>query len=113
MGGPYLTARGVTFNSTVALEDSTSTSRTPTQSWQDIDQANEEARTKSESIGARCPVNPSSPNSNNANQRLGSCASLSVWWDEPEDQDAENPMNWPATKKWANILTISAMSFLV
>lgn len=36
-----------------------------------------------------------------------------VWWDEPEDQNRENPMNWSSTKKWANILVISIISFLV
>lgn len=36
-----------------------------------------------------------------------------VWWDEPEDQDPENPMNWPSKMKWANILTIAVISFLV
>ncbi len=38
---------------------------------------------------------------------------LTVWWEEPEDQDPENPMNWPAKLKWANILIISCISFLV
>ncbi|PQE33478.1 hypothetical protein CJF32_00003375 [Rutstroemia sp. NJR-2017a WRK4] len=36
-----------------------------------------------------------------------------VWWDEPEDQDRENPMNWSSTRKWVNICTISVISFLV
>ena len=36
-----------------------------------------------------------------------------VSWDEPEDEDPENPMNWSSTKKWVNILTISVISFLV
>lgn len=38
---------------------------------------------------------------------------LIVWWDEPEDQDPENPVNWSSTKKWVNICTISVISFLV
>lgn len=38
---------------------------------------------------------------------------LIVWWDGPEDQNPENPMNWSSTKKWANILVISVISFLV
>ncbi|KAK1975028.1 major facilitator superfamily transporter [Colletotrichum cereale] len=38
---------------------------------------------------------------------------LTVHWDEPEDQDPENPMNWRPVVKWANILTISVISFLV
>ncbi|KAH8595870.1 major facilitator superfamily domain-containing protein [Bisporella sp. PMI_857] len=36
-----------------------------------------------------------------------------VWWDEPEDQDPANPMNWTSTKKWTNISVISVISFLV
>jgi hypothetical protein len=36
-----------------------------------------------------------------------------VWWDEPEDQDPENPMNWSPKTKWANILIISVIGFLV
>lgn len=38
---------------------------------------------------------------------------LLVWWDEPEDQDPDNPMNWSSTRKWINIITISVISFLV
>ncbi|EFQ31211.1 major facilitator superfamily transporter [Colletotrichum graminicola] len=38
---------------------------------------------------------------------------LTVHWDEPEGQDPENPMNWRPLVKWANILTISVISFLV
>lgn len=36
-----------------------------------------------------------------------------VWWDGSESEDLENPMNWPQTRKWVNILTISVISFLV
>ncbi|KAK6580132.1 hypothetical protein PZA11_007154 [Diplocarpon coronariae] len=36
-----------------------------------------------------------------------------VGWQEPEDQDPENPMNWSSTKKWVNICTISTISFIV
>ncbi|KAF7539189.1 hypothetical protein G7054_g2375 [Neopestalotiopsis clavispora] len=36
-----------------------------------------------------------------------------VSWDEPEGEDPENPLNWPQKKKWANIITISVISFLV
>ncbi|KAI9666462.1 MAG: hypothetical protein M1821_004398 [Bathelium mastoideum] len=38
---------------------------------------------------------------------------LVVWWDEPYDQDPENPMNWPSKRKWVNIITISVTGFLV
>ena len=38
---------------------------------------------------------------------------LIVWWDEPENQNPENPMNWSSAKKWVNILVISVISFLV
>lgn len=36
-----------------------------------------------------------------------------VWWDGSEGEDLENPLNWPRTRKWVNILTISVISFLV
>ncbi|KAI7773785.1 hypothetical protein LA080_009881 [Diaporthe eres] len=36
-----------------------------------------------------------------------------VWWNEPADQDPENPMNWSSRRKWFNIATISVISFLV
>lgn len=36
-----------------------------------------------------------------------------VWWNEPADQDPENPMNWSSRRKWFNIITISVISFLV
>jgi hypothetical protein len=35
-----------------------------------------------------------------------------VWWDEPEDRDLENPMNWAQPKKWMNILIVSAMTLI-
>ncbi|KAK8068781.1 hypothetical protein PG994_005397 [Apiospora phragmitis] len=40
-------------------------------------------------------------------------ATIEVWWSEPEHEDPANPMNWSSRKKWTNILTISAISFLV
>lgn len=40
-------------------------------------------------------------------------AELIVWWDEPEDQNQENPMNWSSSRKWVNIIVISVISFLV
>ncbi|PVH86267.1 MFS general substrate transporter [Cadophora sp. DSE1049] len=40
-------------------------------------------------------------------------AEFTVWWEEPEDQDTANPMNWSPTKKWGNICTISVISFIV
>jgi hypothetical protein len=36
-----------------------------------------------------------------------------VGWEEPEEKDPENPLNWPARTKWANVLMISAITFLV
>jgi len=38
---------------------------------------------------------------------------LQVWWDPCPETDPQNPRNWPATVKWANILTLSVISFLV
>ncbi|KAH8658203.1 major facilitator superfamily domain-containing protein [Xylariales sp. PMI_506] len=36
-----------------------------------------------------------------------------VWWEEPEDRDPENPMNWSSARKWTNIIVISLISFLM
>lgn len=36
-----------------------------------------------------------------------------VGWEEPENEDPANPLNWSAPVKWANILTLSVISFLV
>lgn len=33
----------------------------------------------------------------------------SVWWDE---QDPENPQNWPDSRKWGIIGVLSMMTFL-
>ena len=35
-----------------------------------------------------------------------------VWWEEPADQDPENPMNWPASRKWATIAVLSSITFV-
>ncbi|GKT72669.1 major facilitator superfamily transporter [Colletotrichum tofieldiae] len=51
--------------------------------------------------------------SNDTRLRPQSDDRLLVHWDEPEDQDPENPMNWRPAVKWSNILTISVISFLV
>lgn len=35
-----------------------------------------------------------------------------VWWDEPVDQDPENPMNWGAGRKWSTIAVLSLITFI-
>lgn len=35
-----------------------------------------------------------------------------VSWEEPEDQDKANPMNWPSSKKWRIIALLSFTTFL-
>ena len=37
---------------------------------------------------------------------------FSVWWNEPADQDPENPMNWPSRRKWTTIGVLSGITFL-
>ncbi|TDZ17190.1 Efflux pump radE [Colletotrichum orbiculare MAFF 240422] len=60
---------------------------------------------------------PSSPETNASKESTGPSPQTDqdfvVGWEEPEDHDAENPMNWRPLVKWANILCISVMSFLV
>ncbi|KAF1982316.1 membrane transporter [Aulographum hederae CBS 113979] len=35
-----------------------------------------------------------------------------VFWDEPADQDPQNPMNWSAKMKWGNIALLSTLSLI-
>jgi hypothetical protein len=35
-----------------------------------------------------------------------------VWWDEPVDQDPENPKNWSEKKKWGTIAIVSSITFI-
>jgi multidrug resistance protein len=35
-----------------------------------------------------------------------------VWWDEPVDQDPQNPMNWGAVRKWVTIAILVFITFL-
>jgi hypothetical protein len=62
-------------------------------------------------------ISSASPNSTPSDtvipKQCESGSEFSVWWEEPVDQDPENPMNWSSTRKWVNILTISFISFLV
>ncbi|KAI1848736.1 hypothetical protein JX266_005595 [Neoarthrinium moseri] len=62
--------------------------------------------------GSQLPLFSGKPETSDDAQ-LQSEAEFIVWWDEPEDQDPSNPMNWSSTRKWINILTISVISFLV
>lgn len=54
-----------------------------------------------------------SPSDSSAEPGDDIAGTTDVWWDEPEDEDPANPMNWSSRKKWTNILTISVISFLV
>ena len=39
-------------------------------------------------------------------------SNLDVFWDEPVDQDPNNPMNWTVTRKWTIVATVSFITFL-
>lgn len=39
-------------------------------------------------------------------------SNLDVFWDEPADQDPNNPMNWTVTRKWTIVATVSFITFL-
>lgn len=43
----------------------------------------------------------------------GTGATIDVWWEDPEQDNPANPLNWPNRKKWLNILTISVIAFFV
>lgn len=36
-----------------------------------------------------------------------------VGWEQPEDEDPENPLNWNRSKKWSIIGVLTFLSFLV
>lgn len=75
----------------------------------------EEANEKEERVRAK----PSQASLNSKHETNGGATQTEpgsefvVWWDEPHDQDPENPMNWSSTRKWFNICVISIISFLV
>lgn len=35
-----------------------------------------------------------------------------VWWQQPVEQDQENPMNWTTSRKWSIIGMLSFITFL-
>lgn len=37
---------------------------------------------------------------------------FTVGWEEPSDQDPENPLNWPTRRKWSIIGVLSFITFL-
>ncbi|KAL5358521.1 major facilitator superfamily domain-containing protein [Aspergillus floccosus] len=50
-----------------------------------------------------------------ADQKNGESAGTSefdVYWDEPADQDPENPMNWSTARKWSTMGMVSFVTFL-
>lgn len=58
-------------------------------------------------------LRPKDENITGENVHPGPSSEFVVWWNEPADQDPENPLNWSSRKKWLNILTIAVISFLV
>lgn len=56
------------------------------------------------------PVDPERAGTDNKNVAL--VEDYSVWWNEPADQDPENPMSWAKGRKWGIIAIISFLSFL-
>lgn len=37
---------------------------------------------------------------------------FSVWWNEPENEDPENPMTWSSGRKWSTIGVVSLLTFV-
>lgn len=42
----------------------------------------------------------------------GNSDPIIVGWEEPADQDPENPMNWSTGRKWGIIGVLSFLTFL-
>lgn len=79
----------------------------------------EEKREEANEKVERVPANLSSTSLDSKHETNGGATQTEpgsefvVWWDEPHDQDPENPMNWSSKRKWFNICVISIISFLV
>ncbi|RDW87742.1 hypothetical protein BP5796_03436 [Coleophoma crateriformis] len=71
---------------------------------------NEKVTEKPEDV--RIPSSGSRHEQGPGNETMG-YDEFEVWWEKPEDQDPENPMNWPDRRKWMNILAMSGITFLV
>lgn len=83
------------------------------------DEIKEKMKNVSKENEEKIYANPPSASFNSKHESNGLTSSADpvsdfiVWWDEPEDQDPDNPMNWSSTRKWVNICVISVISFLV
>ncbi|EKD13651.1 cycloheximide resistance protein [Drepanopeziza brunnea f. sp. 'multigermtubi' MB_m1] len=67
----------------------------------------------SEEVGAATAAGMTSKTTNDDDSNLALGNEFIVSWNEPEDQDPENPLNWSSAKKWLNICTIAVISFIV
>ena len=77
----------------------------------------EEKREEANEEEERVRANPSSASLDSKHEtgatQIEPGSEFVVWWDEPHDQDPDNPMNWSSTRRWFNICVISFISFLV
>lgn len=59
---------------------------------------------------------PEKGNTNNGDAPSDTTADpggLVVYWEQPESEDPENPLNWSSKRKWAMIGILSFLSLLV
>ena len=64
---------------------------------------------KEESLEEKHPAALESSPASGSNLEL-EIESSTVYWDGPDD--AENPVNWPAAKRWTQIIIISMLGFI-
>lgn len=50
--------------------------------------------------------------SKNTDKDVGVDTNLEVFWNEPADQDPENPLNWSARRRWSIVAMVSFITFL-
>jgi len=55
---------------------------------------------------------PEDKEAQDENAELSSADQNLVWWDEPADQDPNNPMNWSSTRKYGTIAILSFITFI-
>jgi hypothetical protein len=52
------------------------------------------------------------PNETKNAENLAKHDEFVVYWNEPADQDPDNPLAWPSGRKWGIIATLSSITFL-
>jgi hypothetical protein len=58
------------------------------------------------------PLKDAEKEQENANVEIPTVREFLVGWEEPEDKDPANPLNWSQGRKWGIIAVLSSITFL-